>query len=74
MKVRCNMCYWIGDEDSLILIETLGDGTDTITSIENEYGYIERRLPPSKTPFFFKGCPNCETDSYLTDLDEKDNN
>lgn len=74
MKVRCNNCYWVGNEDTLILIETLGDGTDTIAAIEDEYGFMKRRLPMSDKLFFFKGCPNCETDDYLMDIDEKDNN
>lgn len=70
MEVKCNNCDFIGDNDSLYLIETLGDGTETVVAYEDPYGHITRLLESSSTPFFFLGCPNCLTDDYLMDIDE----
>ena len=41
MTIRCNNCYWVGQEDDL-------------KQLEDE----------------INGCPNCETDGYLMDIEE----
>jgi Pyruvate/2-oxoacid:ferredoxin oxidoreductase delta subunit len=50
MKIKCNDCNFIGQEDDLEILE------DNKSVIKTEY---------------FKGCPNCKTDSFLMDV-EKD--
>lgn len=45
MKIRCNKCYWKGEEEGL-------------RQFTDDAGY-------------FLGCPNCETDNYLMDIDDK---
>lgn len=48
--VRCNNCYWVGDEGDLKMFSEASEVLDYETC-------------------FFKGCPNCKTDDYLTDLE-----
>lgn len=67
-KVKCCNCDWEGDETTLSLFETNGDGTDTIVSEETD-GKITRYAERPQESFFFKGCPNCKTDGYLMDLE-----
>lgn len=69
-KVKCCNCDWVGDDETLSLFETNGDGTDTVISEETSSGMITRLSSEKpKESFFFKGCPNCKTDDYLMDLD-----
>lgn len=71
-KVKCNNCDFVGDEEDLSLFETTGDNTDTITAEESADHVITRHSERPKSPFYFKGCPNCKTDGYLMDIDEPD--
>lgn len=48
--VRCNNCFWEGNEEELQTFVDLSDN-----DISHDIGYI-------------RGCPNCETDEYLMDI------
>ena len=66
--VRCNNCYWIGFDEDLDLVEfDTKDNEEKPTAIENSNGNIERFSYP-ETKSFLKGCPNCKTYKYLTDI------
>lgn len=66
---KCNNCDWTGDEDELTLVEfDSNDEKETPTAIEDLNGNINKLLEEPKERNFLKGCPNCLTDGFLTDL------
>ena len=71
-KVKCCNCDWEGDDETLSLFETKGDGTDTIVAEEPYGSFVKRYSESVANPHFFKGCPNCKTDGYLMDIDEEE--
>lgn len=68
-KVRCNNCDAEFHEDDLALVEfDINDESETPTAVEDGYGFIKRYSDEPEEKDFLKGCSNCETDSYLTNL------
>ena len=67
-KIKCNNCNWIGDEDDLVLVEfDAEDSNEVPTAVENSIA-VTRFLPEPEEVDYLKGCPDCMTDSYLTNL------
>ena len=68
-KVKCNNCDWQGDEEDVTLIEfDINDETEIPTAYEDRYGFVYRISDEPKDIDFIKGCPNCLTDAYLSDI------
>lgn len=66
---KCNNCDWVGEEDDLMLIEfNIYDEYETPTATEDKSGFINRIEEEPLEKDFLKGCPNCLTNGYLTDL------
>jgi hypothetical protein len=66
-NIRCNCCDWEGVEEELILLEQ--DMNGDVTAVEFPDGSIERYYPKPEELWFCKGCPNCETDEYLMNIE-----
>lgn len=66
---KCNNCDWQGEEEDLTLVEfNVNDDEETPTATEDKNGFITRIEEEPIEKDFLKGCPNCLTDGYLTDL------
>lgn len=65
-KVKCNWCDWEGDENELYLYEI--DKYDNVTAYEDNNGNVIRLSSQPDIVEFFKGCPNCQTDASLMDV------
>jgi hypothetical protein len=66
---KCINCDWVGEEEDLTLIEfNVNDGEETPTATEDKNGFVNRIEEEPREIDFLKGCPNCLTDAYLTDL------
>ena len=66
-KVTCINCDWSGDEEDLMLIQfDINDDSETPTATEDNSGFVNRLLPEPANVDYLKGCPNCLTDSCLT--------
>jgi hypothetical protein len=69
---ECNNCGWYGDEEDLILVEfDINDENETPTATEQTGGAVQRLNDEPSERDFLKGCPECNTDSYLMDIDYK---
>lgn len=70
--VRCNNCYWHGTEKDLVLIGIGKNKDGEEYPIKYETGVSIVKLIWDEEPIeYIKGCKNCLTDEYLTDLEEE---
>lgn len=66
--VRCNNCMRIFPEERLEIFVDEGQESEAAHKTLYEFGRKDPEIGKSYT--FFKGCPFCKTDAFLTDLEK----
>lgn len=72
--IRCNNCYFNGEEDSLEKVVEFKEYKDskvqylTLSEFNSKYNSLDDVFEYE----LIDACPNCLTDAYLIDIDNKD--
>lgn len=70
LRVKCNNCDWIGNENELELVGVIVVNDEEITvSHESRVSGIVTILKQVDAEEFIDACPNCLTDDYLMDME-----
>ena len=70
LRVKCNNCDWIGNENELELVGVIVVNDEEIAvSHESRVSGIVIILKQVDAEEFIDACPNCLTDDYLMDME-----